>query len=168
VDVVVGVQSHPSGVSTHDALRCAHCNHELGRTYKQPPTPALSSLVHQDGTPRYCLTRSALESYVLGTAKMQHDAQGVASGNGAAALSDEPHGASEAGMGLAADAIATGSGDVLSRLRSLEGSGADARVQLAQLMRVVLALDQRLRAVEKEEEDNDGEERKRRREATPA
>ncbi len=155
VDAVVGVaigeaeSSSPDG-GVHVTLSCGWCEHVLGRLYRQAPSdlalPAPQGLVHRDDAPRYSLLRGALESYALGTAGLQRDGEaggGSAGGGG--------------GRGGIEEDAAAGASTLVARL---EAGEADVRTQLAQLMRVVLGLDGRLRSLESHADDG---ERKRQR-----
>ena len=130
LDAVVGIRISEASTEAGDALfgklSCSKCDAELGRIYRRAE-PALQHIVHQPSAPRYTLYRAALGSYVLGSAKEQHDA--AQPGREADAPREVPPAASQsvADPSAAADEV---------------------RVQLAQLMRVVLGLDQRLRAIE--------------------
>ena len=131
LDAVVGVRISEAtevGDSLFGKLSCSKCDAELGRIYRRTGQPALQHIVHQPSAPRYTLYRAALGSYVLGSAKEQHDA----------AQPDRD-----------ADARAREVPAIASQSVADPSAAADeVRVQLAQLMRVVLGLDQRLRAIE--------------------
>jgi hypothetical protein len=140
LDAVVGVKAlsleEGDGGGTFEPLHCSACNHRVGRLYRTPPEPALASLVHTTEEPRYSLIQNALASYVLGSAAAHSPAAtaGALTSDAASAGADDANGT-----------LALGTG---SRLDALESSEASAQQQLTQLMRVVLALDTRLRQLE--------------------
>jgi len=138
LDAVVGVRIDNDTDGSFSTLRCAACCHTLGRRYAQPPQPALIQVVHRLEAPRYALSRAALESYVLGSAQVEHDAQLV---NG---IERHPM---AAGVGGSASHLEIAA-ESAARIVALQQSEADMRLQLGQVMRVVLALDQRLKALE--------------------
>lgn len=150
LDAVVGV----SVVKADEAfatVHCIACQHPLGRCYSQPPQPSLMHIVHREDTPRYALLRASLESYVLGSAKVARDDADSIGGGGGGKSSSVANGQAGETVALFAggpDAAAPQPLESLARIEALESSEADARLQLAQLMRVVLALDQRLRSLE--------------------
>ena len=125
LDGVIGV-SVTGGDATYASLQCSACKHPLGRQYSQPPQPSLENVVHREEAPRYTLSRVALESYVLGSAQSGPSSNGTNDAGQSSATAIEP----------------------ATRIEALETSEADVRLQLAQVMRVVLALDQRLRSLE--------------------
>ncbi|KAL1499920.1 hypothetical protein AB1Y20_012602 [Prymnesium parvum] len=126
LDAIVGVRIDPTdereGAAAFGRLSCHDCHTELGRVYSAAAEP-LQHVVHRPEAPRYTLHRGALGSYVMGSAKEQHDrAHGVRSDGG------EAEGAWAARDGA--------------------GGEASENVLVQQLMRVVLGLDQRLKALE--------------------
>ena len=135
-DAVVGVRVSDAVDDNNEGgslgkLTCSACQAELGRVYYRPPASLQHlDIVHQSGASRYTLYRSALGSYALGTAKAQHDASRPASSSEAAPSSN----------GVTR----------VPQQQQPEGSSVadEVRLQLSQLMRVVLGLDQRLRALE--------------------
>jgi hypothetical protein len=134
LDAVVGVRvGEADDADEALPLHCSACEHLLGRMYRRAPAPDLDRLVHTRDAPRFSLAQSALASYVLGSAAA---ASAAAATNGD---SDAHGGGSEAQIGSAA-------GGELSAPR--EGADEGTQQQLTQLMRVVLALDQRLRSLE--------------------
>lgn len=87
VDAVVGVrigeasESAPlepmdgggsDGLTSSVPLSCSECEAQVGRVYSAAP-PELASIVSTPAAPRYALQRGALASYVLGSARLQHD-----------------------------------------------------------------------------------------------
>ena len=161
LDAVTGVSLAEVGDS-FTSLQCSSCKHPLGRCYSSPPQPALAYVVHQKDAPRYALSRASLESYMLGSAASgQLDGKIEDCGTGEAGASNG-HDKCERGL---AGAAAAALEEVLpsTRIEALERSDADVRVQLAQVMRVVLALDQRLRSLESDGGDAAESERKRQR-----
>ena len=128
-------------------LHCSACEHVVGRLYEQAPQLALTHLVHRPEAPRYCLVQDALASYVLGSAGLQVNAAAVEDEE-AVADSAKRQKLTDASAATGVDGIAAAAGDGSGRLEALESSDANVRQQLAQLMRVVLALDQRLRGLE--------------------
>ena len=156
LDAVIGVvvgQGDPD--SSCAVLRCAKCEHKLGHLYTKAPEPSLASLVSTQDAPRYALTRAALECYVLGSARDAHNLTGV---SGTRADIESSHSVTDEGAIPEQRQLV----DPTSRLHALESSEADVRTQLSQLMRVVLALDQRLRTLEGEDSGAGNEhERKR-------
>ena len=151
LDGVLGVRvqdgAPANGISL--PLQCSGCEQIVGRVYEQAPKPEFEHLVHTTERPRYALLQEALESYVLGSAA------GPASLSPAEAANSKPPPLDDgAGSGLASSG---GDGAAVTRfeggdarLAALEGSEAAARQQVTQLMRVVLALDQRLRLLEEQ------------------
>jgi len=150
LDAVVGVrigEPEPLKAEAFVPLHCSACEHLVGRLYQQPPEPSLASLVHSNESPRYALVQGALASYVLGSAAA-HQLQPA---DASAAAAAEPRDA---------DAAAAPNGDahgalqpphaMASRLAALESGEQSAREQRTQLMRVVLALEQRIQALERE------------------
>ena len=129
LDAVVGVTAEVDEPA-FATLRCSACHHKLGRCYQQPPKESLTHLVHRDDAPRYTLSRASLESYVLGSTQAKHTTGGGTSSS------------TELSSDVALLPIPS------ERVAALEASEADMRLQLSQLMRVVLALDQRLRSLE--------------------
>lgn len=132
-DAVIGVHVGERDAAEEDMalpLHCSACDHCIGRIYQQPPLPTLANLVHSDEAPRYALLQDALASYEFGS-----------SAGFLAAPSKE-----------AADTEAASNGsmqlDTAGRLDVLERGNADSQTQLTQLMRVVLALNQRLHTLE--------------------
>eukprot|EP00966_Prymnesium_polylepis_P082786 1917214-Prymnesium_polylepis.1 len=143
LDAVVGVRiseatEHEDG-AVFSKLSCSSCEAELGRVYRQT-TPAMQHIVHARGSPRYTLFRSALGSYVMGSTKTQHDAAHPA---------DDGSPADEAAA-QPAEAVAHAVDSQCGETALPSSTADEMRVQLAQLMRVVLGLDQRLRAVEQQ------------------
>ena len=142
LDAVVGVRIGEADPADKYAaflpLHCSACNHVLGRVYQQPPDPSSAFLVHSNATPRYSLLQSALGSYVLGSAAAH-----------SVALDPDEEPAPPDSLPPTANggdhALQPG---VAGRIDALESSEASAQQQLTQLMRVVLALDQRLRSLE--------------------
>ena len=145
LDGVVGVRVDHANSTEEDfqLLRCSGCDHVVGRLYRRPPQPGLSHMVHTDAAPRYCLDHRALETYELGSAAGAHDVNGEAGTSSSSSKPAQGDGVLDAPNVSTGDALAT-----LRRLETLEQSDAGVKEQLAQLMRVVLALDQRLRGVE--------------------
>ena len=150
LDAVVGVRIGTADAAAHTSpLHCSVCGHTLGRIYQQPPQQAFIDLVHTDSEPRYALIQNALASYVLGSAAAHGADEGGGGGQGgggraAAATAAATAHAEEGTTGTARAATLS----TASRLEALESGEASAQQQLTQLMRVVLALDQRLHAVE--------------------
>lgn len=142
-DAAVGVQQGSSADAEDSSLplRCRACQHLLGKQYQKPPQPSLEGLVHTSEQPRFAFFQSALVSYVLGSCAAQ----------AAAAAADPP---SEDAAAVAADSSSGGDAAATlplaaeRRLDALESSEKSAREQVTQLMRVVLALNQRLCALE--------------------
>lgn len=147
LDAVVGVRCGPPETDASATLSCAACGHTLGQQYKKPPTAALDGIVHSSSSPRYALTRGALDSYVLGSAAQDN-------GEVVAPADDTEGRGSVAPTGLAMEAAAMSSA-AIARIDALESADADVQLQIAQLMRVVLSLDQRLRTFEELERDGD-------------
>ena len=142
LDAAVGLRTGPADdTGAYDTLHCAACGHGLGRKYRQPPAPNLAHLIWQDAAPRYCLTRSSLESYVLGSSSQHWPDETTEPGSGTSA-------AAANGSSHATQLAASEAGPATSRVEALERCEADARQQIAQLMRVVLALDQRVHMLE--------------------
>ena len=167
LDAVVGVKAadadaakklqNGGGSSSADnylPLHCSACEHVVGRLYEQAPQLALVHLVHRPEAPRYCLVQDALASYVLGSAGLPVDTAAEESEEAAAdsakrqKVTDAAAATRADGIAAAATVAAAGDGSSSLRLDALESSDANVRQQLAQLMRVVLALDQRLRGLE--------------------
>ena len=151
LDAVVGlrVDEADGAQETYRPLRCSACEHLVGRLYREAPQPSLTSVVHTHERPRYALIHGAIASYVLGSAAahtLQHDAADAAAPP-ADELSSVPN-------GTGAGALQLGTA---GRLDALEGSEASMQQQLTQLMRVVLALDQRLRSIEEAGQPPTGE-----------
>lgn len=165
LDAVIGVTA---GAPSEDdsasvPLHCSGCGAQLGRQYRKAPRPSLAEIVHSDGAPRYALSHAALSSYVLGSAALHNslppphacgDGGGAAANGGANAdnsgdSSAPPPppmaGQEEAWAGAAADVAAAAAAAVGARENA---GGEGVREELTQLMRVVLALDERLRGVE--------------------
>ena len=132
LDAVVGVriseQTALEGAAVFSKLSCSSCKAELGRIYQA--APAMQSVVHTQEKPRYTLYRCALGSYVLGSAKTQHDAL-------------QP--SLDALQGSAPKEVPAVSQESFSKCSPATD---EVRMQLSQLMRVVLGLDQRLRFIE--------------------
>ena len=125
-------------------LVCAACDQPIGKQYKLSPLDSISipSLVHRQTAPRFVLSRGALTSYVLGS---------TSSGSNDGA---EIHAAIGEAAGIVANAeAALLLPETTARFDALERADGDVRLQLAQLMRVVLSLDQRLRSVEERNGD---------------
>lgn len=133
LDAVVGI-SIVEGGEAFSELRCSACQHNLGKCFTQPPQPSLTDLVHRKDAPRYALSRAALQSYVLGSAQAEHAVNGAPAGGAAGNDSPSPEMLQRF--------------EPNGRLEALETSETAVRLQLAQLMRVVLALDERLRSLE--------------------
>ena len=143
LDAVVGVRigDSESGADRSFApLHCSACEHPLGRIYREPPRPELEGLVHTNDQPRYSLLQSALASYVLGSAAVHGASED-------ALATSAPPGEAAIALNGAAGVPHLAGGE---RLDVLETNEASTRMQLTQLMRVVLALDQRLRSIEEE------------------
>ena len=142
LDAVVGVRigdSEPLKANEFLPLHCSACGHLVGRLYQWAPKPSLASLVHSNENPRYSLIQEALASYVLGSAAAHRLDHAWAAADPQADATAASH---------------TANGELqlttASRLESLESGEQSARQQLTQLMRVVLALEQRLQLVEGE------------------
>ena len=163
VDAVQGVQlgGAPSRAeagaadagSEHAPLVCTGCGATLGRSYAAAP-PELAALVHAEDAPRYVLLRAALSSYLLGSiGEHHHAAKGRARPLAQYGDPDAPAAANGGGGGggAGADGGSGGGGgaaEQLARLGALEAEGASLRSSVSNIMRVVLALDERLRGVE--------------------
>ena len=156
VDAVQGVQlgGAPSRAeagaadagSEHAPLVCTGCGATLGRSYAAAP-PELAALVHAEDAPRYVLLRAALSSYLLGSiGEHHHAAKGLA--RPLAQYGDPDAPAANGGSGGGAGAEGGGAAEQLARLGALEAEGASLRSSVSNIMRVVLALDERLRGVE--------------------
>lgn len=151
VDAAIGVSAEAPETSEFFTLRCSSCKHDLGRRYKAAPSSSLDDIVHRPEAPRLCLTRLSLECYVLGSANQ-------------ASIGDNANGmhCSDHQTASSPGALVSTGGHVEGRVQALERTEADVREQLAQLMRVVLALDQRLRSLEGDGDGSElGGERKR-------
>ena len=127
-DAVVGLRVGEASSDDCDPLLCGHCSHPLGRLYTRAPRPELEGIVHREDAPRFSLQQDALVSYVLGSAGAQASGDATVD-NGSSAVTGA------AVQQLGADGGGTDSQEATQR-------------QLTQLMRVVLALDERLRALE--------------------
>jgi hypothetical protein len=142
LDAIVNVSfGEPADEGAFIPLMCSSCSCSIGRLYCKAPTRGSTAVVHTPSAPRYSLQTSMLESYVLGSVKQQHENAG---GAGHAGRTTTQVSCSMLPVTVTNDALP----HVKSRLASLEGAEADVREQLAQMMRVVLGLDSRLRAVE--------------------
>ena len=155
LDAVVGVameEEGPDGAPAFLQLRCAACEHAVGRVYRQAPSPALIHILDQPAAPRYALEQTALASYVLGSAGLAAfgavDAEQTADADAADAQQSPPdghpqhqHQHQQQRVGLSATLDGGGGASTAAELDAM-------REQMGQLMRVVLALDQRLRSVE--------------------
>ena len=161
VDAVQGVQlgGAPSRAeagaadagSEHAPLVCTGCGATLGRSYAAAP-PELAALVHAEDAPRYVLLRAALSSYLLGSiGEHHHAAKGLA--RPLAQYGDPDAPAANGGGRRRRGRRRRGGGgggaaEQLARLGALEAEGASLRSSVSNIMRVVLALDERLRGVE--------------------
>ena len=97
------------------------------------------------------LLRAALSSYLLGSiGEHHHAAKGREAARNAATRTRPPQ-SGGGGGGAGADGGSGGGGgaaEQLARLGALEAEGASLRSSVSNIMRVVLALDERLRGVE--------------------
>ena len=136
----------PSGIG-FQTLRCAACQNIVGRLYQRAPLPSLEHLVHQQHAPRFSLTQDALASYVLGSAGLAAGQDGGADANPEAEATsgadNGPASSNGGGGGTGAEQSQSNASATSAELDAM-------REQMAQLMRVVLALDQRLQSVEAE------------------
>lgn len=156
LDAVLGVHIGTDELHSEDgvdagctfvALSCTECHKELGRCYSRAP-PELQPAV-QEGQPRYVLHRRALQSYVLGSTKAQHDAaigpvsspaQAAGPGSCVSCAAGEP-------AGLHAELEA-----VKARLSQLEGGAASMQLtqhRVLETMHVLLSLNERLERLER-------------------
>jgi hypothetical protein len=159
LDAVIGVNVGSEVDMEHAALPlcCSACGHRVGRLYQQAPSPSLTDVVHHDDAPRYALIQESLASYVLGSTGLtvngrSRDGDGVDAGGGDAGPPQQLQ---------AGDHDSSAIGGLSTRIAALEGSDTGVREQLGQLMRVVLALDQRLQSLEGGSGAADEVERKR-------
>ena len=144
LDAVVGVRIENVGTTNAEQfqlLRCSACDHVVGRVYHRAPQPHLTHMVHSDAAPRYSLIHEALCSYELGSAV-------AVNGSVSAHETNEPDAAVNAALSSEGGMPTSQELDIPNRLGLLERSVASVNEQLAQVMRVVLALDQRLRSTE--------------------
>jgi hypothetical protein len=151
-------RSSSAGAPAFLRLRCAACEHQVGRVYRQAPSPALAHIVDEPSAPRYALEQTALASYVLGSAGVA--AFGAADGEHAAdadaADAQQPPPLDGQPRQPPTEQQQQQQQQQQQRVGGLDSAGSasaaaelDAmREQMGQLMRVVLALDQRLRSVE--------------------
>ena len=163
LDAVVGVRVADTAAGADDVdnrdfalLHCSACDHQLGRVYSRSPQPALD-IVHRDGVPRYALVQSALASYVLGSAAL-HVADSQQQRPNARELDERGVGAADDQQQQPLPQQHTPAMLPQQRpvLQLVDASGeasfreqlAGHDLQLTQLMRVVLALDARLRSLE--------------------
>lgn len=121
-DSVAGVRIGLAVTDNFRTLSCGACGHLLGRCYAPVPG-TLDVVAHHEGAPRYTLHTASLESYVIGTC---------------AGLAPAPAGG-EGGEGTATEQLA---------LAGPAAADEGTRLQITQLMRVVLSLDQRLKLIE--------------------
>ena len=143
-DAVVGLRVGEEVDGAPSPLYCTACQHEVGRLYHRAPEPSFEALVHAPSQPRYCLMQKALASYVLGSAA----AYGSLDDGNAAEMAGTTVSLSESPAVAELDTGGSLQLGTVGRLDALESSDVSARQQLTQLMRVVLALDQRLRTLE--------------------
>lgn len=155
LDAVVGVTLKAGEPEAgYSMICCSACAQELGRLYTDAPSPSLTAVVHQDQAPRYALSRGALKSYMLGSAQQMHEQRRPVLEESTRAQSGTH----------TASSVAPSELDLTARILALESSEAEARQQLMQLMRVVLALDQRLQSMEAGDSGNaEGEQGERKR-----
>ena len=116
------------------------------------PGDPLAALVHAEDAPRYVLLRAALSSYLLGSiGEHHHAAKGLARPLAQYGDPDAPAangGGGGGGAGADGGSGGGGAAEQLARLGALEAEGASLRSSVSNIMRVVLALDERLRGVE--------------------